>query len=345
MVQKHERAKNIKEYSGVWIIAEQRNCEIHDISMELLGEGRKIADEIETRLTAVLLGNNSESMVKSLIKYGADKVIYADDKILEHYNTETYSTIISKLLLDRKPEIVLIGATVFGRDLAPRIAARINTGLTADCTKLEYDKENGLLLQTRPAFGGNLMATIVCPDYRPQMSTVRPGVMEKANYDEKRKGDIEKIKPNIKKSEISTQILDVVTGINKEVPLEKAKVIVSGGRGVGNSKGFELVSELAHKLGGEVGSSRACVENGWIDQNHQVGQTGKTVRPKLYIACGISGQIQHITGMVGSECIVAINKNPEAPIFKIAHYGIVGDLYQIIPEMVKAFDSLKTCSN
>lgn len=331
---------DITKYKGVWVFAEQRNGELLNVAIELLGEGRKIADKLGVQLTAVLLGNNVKNMTETLIKYGADKVILGDHELLETYTTDGYAKVISELIEEKKPEIMLIGATNIGRDLGPRISAKVKTGLTADCTRLEIDDEDKKLLQTRPAFGGNLMATIICPKHRPQMSTVRPGVMEKAKYDETRQGEVEEIEIKLTKDDIKAVVIDTVKAEKEEVALEEAPIIVAGGRGVGNEKGFELIEKLAEKLGGVVGASRASVDAGWIDQPHQVGQTGKTVRPKLYIACGISGAIQHLAGMQSSDCIVAINKNPGAPIFKVADYGIVGDLYEVVPALIEALDNV-----
>lgn len=331
---------NIDEYKGVWVFAEQREGKLLNVSIELIGEGRKIADELDTELTAILLGKDVEDLAKQLIKYGADNVLYGESELLQIYTTDGYTKVICDLIKERKPEIMLIGATNIGRDLGPRISARIHTGLTADCTRLEVDKENRRLLQTRPAFGGNLMATIICPNHRPQMSTVRPGVMEKAKYDESRLGNIEKFVPNLREEDIKAKVLEVVKEAKAQIKLEEANIIVSGGRGLGNPEGFKLIEELAEKLGAVVGASRATVDAGWIDQSHQVGQTGKTVRPTLYIACGISGAIQHLAGMQESEVIVAINKDKNAPIFKIADYGVVGDVYEVLPELIEALDNI-----
>ena len=330
----------IDQYKGVWVFAEQRQGQLLNVAIELIGEGRKIADELETDLTAVLLGKDVDDIAANLIKYGADRVIYADHELLETYTTEAYAKVICQEIQERKPEIFLIGATNIGRDLGPRISARVHTGLTADCTKLEVDLENRRLLQTRPAFGGNLMATIICPDFRPQMSTVRPGVMEKAKLDENNKGEIVKFTPQIEEDEIIAKVVEVIKGGKAQVQLEESLIIVSGGRGIGNEEGFKLIEELAEKLGGVVGASRATVDAGWIDPGHQVGQTGKTVRPTLYIACGISGAIQHLAGMQESDTIVAINKDPNAPIFKVADYGIVGDVYEILPELISSLDNI-----
>lgn len=335
-----KKETNIDEYEGIWVFAEQRDGKLMNVSIELLGEGRKIADELDEELTAVLLGYKADDLADKLVKYGADNVIYVEDELLEVYTTDGYRKVICELIEDRKPEIFLIGATNIGRDLGPRISATIHTGLTADCTKLEVDLDNRRLLQTRPAFGGNLMATIICPDHRPQMSTVRPGVMEKAKFDENREGNIEKLNSNLKKDDIRAKVLEVVKSEKAKVQLEDANIVVSGGRGLGTPEGFELIEKLAKRLDGVVGASRATVDAGWIEQPHQVGQTGKTVRPDIYIACGISGAIQHLAGMQDAKCIIAINKDPEAPIFKVADYGIVGDVYEVVPELLEGLDSM-----
>lgn len=342
-IEKEEGRKggvNVDEYRGVWVFAEQRGGKLLNVAIELLGEGRKIADELGTELSAVLLGHNIDDVAETLIKYGADRVLYADSELLDVYTTEGYAKVIYDLIEEKKPEILLIGATNIGRDLGPRLSARVHTGLTADCTRLDVDKENRRLMMTRPAFGGNLMATILCPNHRPQMSTVRPGVMEKAKLVEDRKGTVEKIAPKLTDANIKAKVVDVVKSDKPVVALEEAPIIVSGGRGLGNQEGFKLIEELAEKLGGVVGASRATVDAQWIDQPHQVGQTGKTVRPGLYVACGISGAIQHLAGMQDSKCIVAINKDPNAPIFEVADYGIVGDLYEVIPALIEALDNV-----
>lgn len=331
---------DINAYKGVWVFAEQREGDLLNVSIELLGEGRKIAGELDTELTAVLLGNKVDDLGEALIKYGADKVLYVDSELLNHYTTDAYTKVICDLIEDRKPEILLIGATNIGRDLGPRISSRLHTGLTADCTRLDVDLENRRLMQTRPAFGGNLMATIICPNHRPQMATVRPGVMEKAAYDENRQGKIEKIAAELAEKDIKAKVLERVKAERAVVKLEEANIIVAGGRGLGNPEGFKLVEDLAKKLGGVVGASRATVDSGWIDQSHQVGQTGKTVRPTVYIACGISGAIQHLAGMQESDLIIAINKDKDAPIFKVADYGIVGDVYEVLPELIEGLDNI-----
>lgn len=342
-IEKQEEERNgvdVSLYKGVWVFAEQREGKLLNVAVELMGEGRKIADTLGVELTAVLLGSKLDEAAERLVKYGADKVLYVDNELLNVYTTDGYTKVISELVSDKKPEIMLIGATNIGRDLGPRLSARLGTGLTADCTRLEIDEEDNKLLQTRPAFGGNLMATIVCPNHRPQMSTVRPGVMEKAQYDETRQGKIEIIDVDLSKSDIKAEVIEVVKSGKGEVALEEAPIIVSGGRGLGTRENFELVEKLAKKLGGVVGASRATVDEGWVEHSHQVGQTGKTVRPKLYIACGISGAIQHLAGMQEADCIVAINKNPDAPIFKIADFGIVGDVNEIIPAIIEALDNV-----
>jgi len=324
----------MEEYKNIWVFAEQRHGKIMGVSLEILGEARKLADKKGVKVIAVLIGNNMKETAKDLIYYGADIVYLVESELLANYTTDGYAKVIVELVQKYKPEIILYGATYIGRDLAPRIASRLHTGLTADCTGLDID-ENGLLLQTRPAFGGNLMATIICPEKRPQMATVRPGVMKKLQKNEERKGEIIDIKINISENDIRTKIFDIIKEAKGKLNIEEAKIIVSGGRGLGGPAGFKLIQELAEVLGGVVGASRATVDAGWISSDHQVGQTGKTVRPELYIACGISGAIQHLAGMEHSKIIVAINKNPDAPIFKVADYGIVGDLYKVIPAIIE----------
>lgn len=329
---------DISLYSGVWVFAEQRSGELMSVSIELLGEGRKLADQIGCELSAVLCGENVDDLVDELFEYGADKVYYANSPDLAGYTSDGYTKAIYQAILKYKPEIVLMGATHIGRDLGPSIAVKCGTGLTADCTQLDIDPEDKKLMQTRPAFGGNLMATILCPGHRPQMSTVRPGVMEKAVRQPGRRGELIKLSVKFKKGEIRQNVLEVVKRAGELVSLTDADIIVSGGLGIGGPEGFELLKKLADKLGGTIASSRACVDAGWIDHSYQVGQTGTTVKPKLYIACGISGAIQHLAGMQNSGYIVAINKNENAPIFEVADYGIVGDLFQVIPEILEALD-------
>lgn len=335
------KKENIGEYKNIWVYAEQRQGVLTPVVIELIGEGKKLAKARGVELNAVLLGSDVDFLADELIEYGVKKVYYANDPLLKLYNTEGYANVIADAVNEIKPEIFLFGATHIGRDLAPRIASRLNTGLTADCTKLEIDSEDGKLLQTRPAFGGNIMATIICPDTRPQMSTVRPGVMDKATKETDAKGEIIDLKVNLKADDIRTKVLEIVKTAEEQVSLVDANIIVSGGKGLGTPDGFELIKELADGLGGVVGSSRAAVDAGWIERPHQVGQTGVTVKPNIYIACGISGAIQHLAGMKESDLIIAINKDEDAPIFKVADFGIVGDLYKVIPEIIEEVKILK----
>jgi electron transfer flavoprotein alpha subunit len=323
--------EDISQYKGVWVFAEQQDGQLAPVAMELLGKGRKLADTLNQRLAAVLMGEDVTGLTVQLFALGADKVYLAEHPILRHYRTEAYAITASDLIKKEKPAIVLYGATHTGRDLAPRISRRLKTGLTADCTGLDIDPETGLLLQTRPAFGGSIMATIICPHHRPQMATVRPGVFPKPALDVGRKGEIVPVPVKVKERDIRTVVLEVVKEAKKSVNLEEATIILAGGRGLGNPEKFRLLEDLASLLGGEVAASRAAVEAGWAAPERQVGQTGKTVRPKLYIACGISGAIQHRAGMQGAELIVAINKDENAPIFSVANYGIVADLNEVLP--------------
>ncbi len=329
---KVNRDLTLEDWKGVWIIAEQRKGKLLHVTYELLGEGRKLADLRKTELTVVIIGNGMSEEVDEASAYGADRVLYIEHPLLEVYNTDGYNKILNQLILERQPEIVLIGATAIGRDLAPRLAASVGTGLTADCTGLDIDEDDGKLLQTRPAFGGNLMATIVCPRNRPQISTVRPGVMVCPPL-QSSKAAVEIITPELSDDDIIAKVKEVVDNVKKRVSLHDAEIIVSGGRGVGGPEGFTILERLAEQFGGVVGASRAAVDSGWIDSSHQVGQTGTTVRPKIYIACGISGAVQHLAGMSESECIIAINTNINAPIFSIADYRIVGDLFKVIPAL------------
>lgn len=326
---------DITQYSGVWVVAEQRGGHLKKVGVELLGKGRELADTLGVKLSAVLIGQGVKHLAKDLIAHGADSVYVAEHDELKEYRTGPYTKVVVEAVRKHRPEIVLYGATHIGRDLAPRIARRLRTGLTADCTELTIDEEAKILLQTRPAFGGNVMATIKTPEHRPQMATVRPGIMKEMPRDESRKGETIELDVNIEGKDMMTKILEIVKETKHVVNLEEAKIIVSGGRGVGSKEGFKVLEELAEELGGEVGGSRVAVEKGFIDQAHQVGQTGKTVRPDLYIACGISGSIQHRAGMQNSGCIVAINKDPTAYMFKIADYGIVGDLHEIVPALTQ----------
>lgn len=331
-----DSAVDTTQYHDVWVFAEQRGGKLMSVSIELLGEGRRLADEIGCKLCAILCGGDTDAIVTELFEYGADKVYYANAPELKSYNTDAYTSVIYKAILKYKPEIVLMGATHIGRDLGPCLAVKCETGLTADCTRLDIDPEDKKLMQTRPAFGGSLMATILCPNHRPQMSTVRPGVMQKPERAKGRSGERIDLPVSFEAGEIRMKVLEIVAAMKEMVSLTDAEVIVSGGAGLGGPDGFKVIKQLADRLGGVVGSSRAAVDAGWIDHSHQVGQTGTTVKPKLYIACGISGAIQHLAGMQTSDNIVAINKNENAPIFEVADYGIVGDLYKVIPAILDA---------
>lgn len=331
---------SIADYKGVWVFAEQREGQLQKVSLELLGEGRRAADKLGVKLTALLLGSNIEGLADTLAKHGADEVLVADDARLEHYTTEGYTKVICDLANERKPGILFVGATFIGRDLGPRIAARLSTGLTADCTSIDVEVETGDLLATRPAFGGNLMATIACPDHRPQMATVRPGVFATVTSDGANT-KIEKVEVKLADSDIRTKVLEILKSKKDIIDIAEADFIVSGGRGVGSKENFALLQELADALGGTVAGSRAAVENGWIEPGYQVGQTGKTVRPQIYVACGISGAIQHVAGMQDAEMIIAVNRDADAPIMKIADYGIVGDVVKVVPELIAQVKDFK----
>lgn len=356
---------DLSAYKHVWIYAEQRQGKLMNVALELIGEGRRLSSELGngTKVYAVLIGNGIGGLSKECYEYGADGVFLIEDPLLQNYTTDGCTKVLVDAIRAHKPEIVLFGATHIGRDLAPRVAARLNTGLTADCTRLDVkvssyidyavrnttldtstldpDSDDTGLKQTRPAFGGNLMATIVCPKTRPQMSTVRPGVMQKREKVPGASGELFTIKPALEKNDIRTEIVDIVKSAKELVSLTDAEIICSGGRGLGSSTGFELMKKFADTVGGVVGSSRAAVDAGWIDHSHQVGQTGTTVKPKIYFACGISGAIQHLAGMQTSDIIIAINKDKNAPIFEVADYGIVGDLYKIIPLIIEEWDNLE----
>ena len=358
-----DAAVDLSAYKDVWVFAEQRNGKLMNVALELIGEGRRLAKEIseDTKVCALLVGDGIDHLEQECYEYGAERVVMIQDPLLKNYTTDGYTKVIVDAVEEYKPELVIYGATHIGRDLAPRVAARLNTGLTADCTRLDikvssyidYANNNTTLdtstldpndpstgiKQTRPAFGGNLMATIICPKTRPQMSTVRPGVMQKRDRVAGATGERVDYKPQISESDIRIQIKDIVKSAKELVSLTDADIICSGGRGLGDPSGFELIKEFADKVGGVVGSSRAAVDAGWIDHSHQVGQTGTTVKPKIYFACGISGAIQHLAGMQTSDIIVAINKDPDAPIFEVADFGIVGDLYKVIPEIIAEWDN------
>ena len=320
----------------VYVLAEQRDGNIQKVAFELVGEATKLAKDLNEQVVAILLGDGVTAKAEELIQHGADKVIVVDDPILAKYATEPYAKAITAIIKEFDPEIVLYGATSIGRDLAPRVSARVHTGLTADCTKLEIAEDTKLLNMTRPAFGGNIMATIVCKNHRPQMATVRPGVMAALAADTARKGEVVPFKVEFTPADMNIEIIEEVKETKKIVDITEAKVLVSGGRGVGSPEFFNTLKELADILGGEVAASRAVVDAGWIGKEYQVGQTGKTVRPNLYIACGISGAIQHVAGMESSEVVISINKNDGAAIFDVSDLGVVGDVKVIIPKLIEA---------
>ncbi|MBM3307675.1 MAG: electron transfer flavoprotein subunit alpha [Candidatus Eisenbacteria bacterium] len=322
-------------YRGVWVVAEQRDGALHGVSFELLGKGRELADARGARLSAVLIGSGVEGLAKDLVERGADEVLVVDEPELAHYLDEPYAAVVADLIERHRPEIVLTGATTLGRSMIPRVAVRVKTGLTADCTGLAIDDESGGLLQTRPAFGGNIMATIVCPNHRPQMATVRHKVMKPLEPAPGRQGKV--ARERVAKTLLSSraEFVRFVKDVTQTVNIAEADIIVSGGRGLGGSESFRLVEELARAIGGAVGASRAAVDAGWIPYSHQVGQTGKTVQPKVYIACGISGAVQHLAGMQSSKVIVAINKDPDAPIMRSATYAVVGDLFEVLPALTR----------
>ena len=359
---------NLTDFNGVWVFCEHRDGKLLPTDFELVSEARKLADELDTEVCGLLLGNNIQSVAKELGGYGADKIYVCESPLLDIYTTDAYTKVICDVIIEKKPEILLFGATNIGRDLAPRCAARLHTGLTADCThldvdtakyieflrssstlevdKMKFDMRDRNLKMTRPAFGGHLMATIICPRFRPCMSTVRPGVMKKADFDSKKAEacQIEKLSVSLSKSDIQTNVLDVVKAAKKLVDLIGAEIIVSVGRGIGKDiqRGIELAEQLADALGGGVvGGSRATIDAGWLSADHQVGQTGKTVHPKIYVALGISGAIQHLVGMQESEYIIAINKNEFAPIFEAADYGICGDLFKVVPMLIESVKAIR----
>ena len=325
-------------HHGIWVFAEQRDGRLKNVDYELLAKGRELADTLKTDLSAVCFGHNI-SEIDQLIAYGADKVYLINNPALVTNQEDLYTSELTRLIQEYRPEILLAGATSLGRSFIPRVAAVLRTGLTADCTGLDIDTEKRLLLQTRPTFGGNIMATIICQTRRPQMATVRPRVFKKNTPDNNRQGQI--IKVDFKKEAVTsrTKLLSFIEDITEKVKLEDADIIVSGGRGLGKPENFKLIEELGGVLGAAIGSSRPPVDEGWVAYSHQVGQTGKTVGPKLYVACGISGAVQHLAGISTSEIIIAINKDPNAPIFEIATYGIVGDLFQVIPMIIKKLKS------
>ena len=345
---------NLAEYKGVYVFAQQVDNEISGIAYELLGKGKELAAQLNEEVTAVLIGHEVKDLADKLAEYGADKVIVVDDPELKEYRTEPYAHALSSVINEFKPEIVLVGATAIGRDLGPTVSARVATGLTADCTVLEIgdfplvaipgkeaEQKHNQLLMTRPAFGGNTIATIACPDTRPQMATVRPGVMQKIDPIVGAKANVVEYNPGFTPNDRYVEIKEIVKAVSDTVDIMDAKVLVSGGRGVGSPENFKILEDLAEVLGGSVSCSRAVVDSGWKPRELQVGQTGKTVRPNLYIACGISGAIQHTAGMEESDIIIAINKDEDAPIFDVADYGIVGDLNKIVPQLTEAIKAAK----
>jgi electron transfer flavoprotein alpha subunit len=329
---------DLAAWSGVWVYAEFRGGALAPVSLELLGIGRRLADGRKVPLAAVLIGSETGDTARQLIGYGADLVYRIDDPALAHFTDEAYGAILTTLIRQHKPEIVLAGATAIGRSFIPGVATSVDAGLTADCTHLAIREQDGALLQTRPAFGGNIMATIVCPDSRPQMSTVRPKVMAALAFDSDRQGEIVEVKPETAQLATKVRVLESVVSEQENVNIQESDILVAGGRGLDNAKGFALMRELAASLGGAVAATRAAVDAGWIGYPHQVGQTGKTVAPKLYIACGISGAVQHVAGMQSAETIVAINRDKDAPIFDVADFGLVGDLYEIVPKLLKEIE-------
>lgn len=337
----------LEQYKGVYIYAQQVDNELSSIAFELIGKAKELAKDLDTDVTAVLIGYKVGKLVDSLAEYGADKVIVVDDPELETYRTEPYAHALASVINEYKPDIMLVGATAIGRDLGPTVSARVQTGLTADCTVLEIgdfpinptpnqEQKHNQLLMTRPAFGGNTIATIACPDNRPQMATVRPGVMQKIEPVKGAKAEVIEYNPGFEKNNKYVEIINIIKQAKTTENIMDAKILVSGGRGVGSAENFQMLKDLAEVLGGTVSCSRAVVENGWLPVDLQVGQTGKTVRPNLYFAIGISGAIQHVAGMEESDIVIAINKDEDAPIFDVADYGIVGDLNKIVPALTQA---------
>ena len=346
---------NLEAYKGVFVFAQQVDNVISNIAFELIGKGKELAKDLGVEVTAVLVGSDVKGLADQLAEYGADKVIVVDDPELKEYRTEPYTHAIASVIEEFKPEIFLIGATAIGRDLGPRVCARIHTGLTADCTKLDIgdfpmnpvpgrETKHNQLLMTRPAFGGNTIATIACPDFRPQMATVRPGVMQKAPKEAGKKAVVTEFNPGFTKNNKYADILEVVKAVSNTVDIMDAKILVSGGRGVGSPENFKILDDLAEAIGGTVSCSRAVVDAGWKPKDLQVGQTGKTVRPNVYFAIGISGAIQHLAGMEESDIIVAINKDESAPIFDVADYGVVGDLNKIVPMLTEKIKEAKAAA-
>lgn len=346
---------NLAEYKGVYVFAQQVDNEVSSIALELIGKGKDLAKDLGTTVTAVLVGSGVKGLADELGEYGADKVIVIDDPELKDYRTEPYTHALTSVIEKYKPDIFLIGATAIGRDLGPRVCARVHTGLTADCTQLDIgdfpltpmpgkEQKHNQLLMTRPAFGGNTIATIACPEFRPQMATVRPGVMQKAPKVPGAKAVVEEFNPGFEKNDQYVEIMEVVKAVSNTVDIMDAKILVSGGRGMGSPENFKILDELAEAIGGTVSCSRAVVDAGWKPKDLQVGQTGKTVRPNVYFAIGISGAIQHLAGMEESDIIVAINKDESAPIFDVADYGVVGDLNKIVPLLTEKIREVKAAA-
>ena len=342
----------VEECKGVFVFAQQVDNKLNSIAFELLGKAKELAKDLDQDVTAVLIGSDVKGLADELAWYGADRVIVVDDPELKEYRTEPYAHALSSVIEKFKPEIMLVGATAIGRDLGPRVSARIHTGLTADCTQLDIgdfplapvpgqEQKHKQLLMTRPAFGGNTIATIACPDFRPQMATVRPGVMQKQAPDKSAKANIEEFNPGFTPDKKYAEIQEIVKSVSNVADIAEAKILVSGGRGMGSPENFKILEELAAAIGGEVSCSRAVVDAGWKPKDLQVGQTGKTVRPKVYFAIGISGAIQHVAGMEESDFIIAINKDETAPIFEVADYGIVGDLNKIVPKLTALIKEAK----
>ena len=343
---------SLEQYKGVYVFAQQVDNEVSGIALELIGKGKDLAKDLNTDVTAVLIGSDVKGLVDTLAEYGADKVIVVDDPELKEYRTEPYAHALASVINEFKPDIMLVGATAIGRDLGPRVSARVHTGLTADCTQLDIgdfpivavpgkEQKHNQLLMTRPAFGGNTIATIACPDFRPQMATVRPGVMQKAERVAGAKAEVIEFNPGFTPDNKYVEILEVVKAVSDVADIMDAKILVSGGRGVGSAENFQMLEDLAEVLGGTVSCSRAVVDSGWKPRDLQVGQTGKTVRPQVYFAIGISGAIQHVAGMEESDIIIAINKDENAPIFDVADYGIVGDLNKIVPALTEQIKAAK----
>ncbi|WP_209124634.1 electron transfer flavoprotein subunit alpha/FixB family protein [Alkalihalobacillus sp. BA299] len=328
---------NFEDYRGVWVFIEENEGKIAPVSLELLGAGKKLADKRGVELGGVIIGDNVKQIVNKVYEYGADVVYIYDEPIFKDYRTESFMKALLDCCQKHKPEIILFGATSTGKDLASAVATDLPTGLTADTTELDVEEDTGLLLASRPAFGGNIMATILCKKYRPQMATVRPKVMKALSRQPGRTGKLVEETIPLKEGDVRTKVLEIVRETTKKVRIDEADIIVAGGKGLGSSEGFQICHELADTLGSAVGASRDVVEAGWIEHHHQVGQTGVTVTPKIYFAIGISGAIQHLVGMKNSGLIIAINKDPEAPIFESCHYGIVGDAFEIVPILIDQF--------